>query len=252
MTNGSSRPELHNPALPTSVISTGRESVDAIVRRNAGHITALLHASIIAEVTEPQTISRDVLASVLDTLATPVLLVDRNFIMLQSNAAARAVLASGGPISADGRTIKIASAAGPTLANALRAAANGCPLRRSLIVEAPGMPAVAVWLRPVDQRLQSAAPQWHNGIVSLTLRSLGRAAAVPTTVLRSHYGLSRRQVQLVVHLAGGASLDDAAEAMAIGMPTARSHLARCFEKTGTHRQSELIGLALSLAPPVLE
>ena len=79
-----------------------------------------------------------------------------------------------------------------------------------------------------------------------------RVSAVPTSLLRSHYGLTARQLQLVIHLADGASLDEAAAAMAIGMPTARSHLAKCFEKTGTHRQSELIGLALSLVPPVLE
>ena len=246
MTNGYSQASAGNQLPPPA----GSEHA---ARRVSGHIHALLHGAVNpVETAQPPVVSRDVLASVLDKLATAVVLVDRRLSILQGNAAAYAVLASGLPLAAIGGKLIVAPSAGPALVNAICAAASGCLLRRSLIVQVPGMPAIAVWLQPVDQCLQTAAAQWHNGIVSLAIKPLASPQVKATPLLRSHYGLTARQEQIVGYLKQGTSLDEAATSMAIGMPTARSHLARCFEKTGTRRQTDLIALALSLDPPILD
>ena len=229
---------------------------DAISRSTptaaANHISALMLSAIGPAETPTPVVSRDILAAVLDVLATPTLLVDGTMSVLQVNAAATAVLASGTPLRLLGDKLVTVAESGYHLADAIRAAARGCPMHRSLILQASDKVSVAVWLRPLDQNLQTAGRIWHNGIVCLTLRALRTAPAVSTGLLRAHYRLTPRQAQIVVHLAQGASLDEVAAAMSIGMPTARSHLARCFEKTGTRRQTDLIGLALSLERPVLE
>jgi DNA-binding CsgD family transcriptional regulator/PAS domain-containing protein len=71
---------------------------------------------------------------------------------------------------------------------------------------------------------------------------LGRLANV--------FGLSPRQAALTSLLAQGATLADAAAALGIGFETARWHLRTTFDKTGTHRQVDLVRLVLqTMASP---
>jgi DNA-binding CsgD family transcriptional regulator len=42
---------------------------------------------------------------------------------------------------------------------------------------------------------------------------------------------------------------EAAEALGISLPTARTHLARLLDKTGTSRQADLVRLAMSALAP---
>ncbi len=48
----------------------------------------------------------------------------------------------------------------------------------------------------------------------------------------------------------GATVAQTASRFGVEPSTVRSHLLRIFEKTGTHRQSELAALGASLAAPV--
>ena len=67
-------------------------------------------------------------------------------------------------------------------------------------------------------------------------------------ILRRHYGLSRKQSELTMLLAGGIALGKCADAMGIAERTARRHLEAIFAKTGVRRQADLIRLVLSLPP----
>jgi DNA-binding CsgD family transcriptional regulator len=58
--------------------------------------------------------------------------------------------------------------------------------------------------------------------------------------LENRFGLTPAQARLVVHLVAGHSLRCSAEALGISYQTARGHLRAVFEKTGTHRQAELV------------
>ena len=67
-------------------------------------------------------------------------------------------------------------------------------------------------------------------------------------ILRRHYGLTRKQAELTMLLAGGLPLGECADAMGIAERTARRHLETIFTKTGSSRQIDLIRLVLSLPP----
>ena len=45
------------------------------------------------------------------------------------------------------------------------------------------------------------------------------------------------------------TISEAAETLGISPPTARTHLARLFDKTGTSRQTDLVRLAMSALAP---
>ena len=70
--------------------------------------------------------------------------------------------------------------------------------------------------------------------------------------LRSHFGLTLAEARLVLHLATGETLRSAALKLGTTYETARTSLKNIFQKTGTHRQPELIMVILAAHPALLE
>src|SRR5262245_16670199 len=73
--------------------------------------------------------------------------------------------------------------------------------------------------------------------------------------LETRFALSPAEVRLVAYLFAGASLRSSAKALGIKYETARSYLKSVFQKTGTHRQAELVLTVFSamsdLNPPAV-
>ena len=104
----------------------------------------------------------------------------------------------------------------------------------------------AVLVAPVPESAPSLSLAGPAVVVLLT--DPDHAPETPAQLLRRVYGLTRKEAQLALALAGGASLADAAESLRIAEGTARCHLAAIFARTGIHRQAELVRLILSLPP----
>jgi DNA-binding CsgD family transcriptional regulator len=64
----------------------------------------------------------------------------------------------------------------------------------------------------------------------------------PEAHLRAAFGLSTAEARLAARLAGGESLNAAADALGVTYETARTELKRVFVKTGVSRQAELVAL----------
>jgi len=71
----------------------------------------------------------------------------------------------------------------------------------------------------------------------------------PEEALRVAFSLTTAEARLAARLGTGESLDDAADSLRIAKETARCHLKQIFDKTGAHRQSELVALLGRLAGP---
>jgi len=71
---------------------------------------------------------------------------------------------------------------------------------------------------------------------------------VSSSLLRDIYQLTPAEIRLSQLLAGGHSLTEIAKQLGIRPNTARNHLKSIFSKTGSHRQSELVSLILSMSP----
>ena len=67
-------------------------------------------------------------------------------------------------------------------------------------------------------------------------------APIAAARLRELFGLTRTEAAVAAALGRGASLEDIAAGMGIGLATVRSHLKRILAKTGTHRQAEAAAL----------
>lgn len=98
-----------------------------------------------------------------------------------------------------------------------------------------------------------ADPSWHFPgvpIVLLLVVDPAQPAGADADTLMALFGLTAREAVLTVLLATGRRLDDAAAQLGIGHETARTHVARALDKTGTARQADLVRVALAAAPPI--
>jgi DNA-binding CsgD family transcriptional regulator len=68
---------------------------------------------------------------------------------------------------------------------------------------------------------------------------------LPESLIRKVLGLTPAETRLVLALARGHSIREHAEAAKITIGTARHHLKQALDKSGTHRQAQLVRLVLS-------
>ncbi len=200
----------------------------------------------------PEHVTSNILAFALNTLCTPLLIVDRTLTIAFANSAAETALAGGQVLSRAGGQLRVESSDKALFLDAVNAAGRGCPLKRALILPGTTNSAAAVWFRPIDGSLQTSSLLWSRGLVVISFRLLPTRPAVSKPLLCKHFALTPKEAELLSHLAGGCSVGDIAALMQIKTSTVRSHLAKCFQKTGTHRQPDLVSLVLSLASPVQE
>jgi DNA-binding CsgD family transcriptional regulator len=85
--------------------------------------------------------------------------------------------------------------------------------------------------------------------VAVFIRELGDTAPFPAELFVRRYGITPAESRVMQLLVQGMTPADAAEALGISLPTARTHLARLLDKTGTSRQADLVRLAMSALAP---
>jgi DNA-binding CsgD family transcriptional regulator len=64
------------------------------------------------------------------------------------------------------------------------------------------------------------------------------------------YGLTGAELRVLLTLAPGLAVKEAARLLGLGEPTVRTHLQRIYMKTGVSRQPELVSLLLAHTPPL--
>jgi DNA-binding CsgD family transcriptional regulator len=72
---------------------------------------------------------------------------------------------------------------------------------------------------------------------------------IPGEAFARLYGLTGGELRVVLAVAPGLGIPEAAELLGLGKETVKKHLQRAFEKTGTKRQAELSRLLMVSTPP---
>ena len=237
-----------------------------VAPRPASNVEALLEGIAAFETgpVMPAHVTSDVFAFVLDTLSTPILILDRRLHIVFANAAANAVLASpaakvgpnavanAGALHRCGNQLTVVAGQARAFADAVNAAGSDRSFTKTMILDGGRALSMVVWLRPVDGALQSSAAVWSRGLVCVSFRVLRSLPAISQALLITHYRLTPRQAEVACHIALGASVSTVAAEMKIEITTLRSHLSEVYRKTGTCQQADLVALMLSLTSPVLE
>lgn len=195
----------------------------------------------------------------LDQLACGVLVVDRTGRVSHANREAQRILKRG-----DGLLLRqdAGSAAARLAAHEPAAQAQ---LRRALAsVLDPQLLAASHFSCSVDVARRDGALPLLLQLAPLPqdsgfLLEAGPAAAIvfvtdpdrpnrlDSSLLQRLYAVTPAEARLAAQLIAGETLATAAAHCGIGEPTARTQLRSLFEKTGTHRQADLMRLMVSLA-----
>jgi DNA-binding CsgD family transcriptional regulator len=89
----------------------------------------------------------------------------------------------------------------------------------------------------------------YRAVAALVIRELQFDNPTSVDVLRSHYGLTPREVAVVAGVVELGGVPQVASFMGLTGATVRSHLKAIFRKTGTCRQADLVKLVASTASP---
>ena len=96
-----------------------------------------------------------------------------------------------------------------------------------------------------DARL---AVNWQRPLALLIVADPEAPAPLEPQALQTLFGLTPWEARLAVSLANGKKLEEIAQSAHVSLNTAKTQLRIAFEKTGTHRQAELVKLVLSHPP----
>ncbi|TFV54953.1 LuxR family transcriptional regulator [Mycobacterium sp. PS03-16] len=189
------------------------------------------------------------LSSTLDTIRHAMVIVGAAGRVIETNAAAECVLSHGDGLTLrDGRLEAADRRTQRELEYALHAALAGragsrsghsftCPRpsgRRAFVIH-------VVPLQPGDDHPTRAAA------LLVVVDTTGDA--LPAGALWGHlYGFTRSETQVAERIVRGSTIKEIADELSVSLQTVRTHLQHIFDKTGTHRQAELMRLLLRSSP----
>lgn len=190
------------------------------------------------------------LRGALDLAASPIFLLDDRGELQEVNRAAERFLAEE-KAARNRRGQLYFTDAGITaqVASALAAAAKGenKPAATAALKTASGR-AFAIDMLPLTRPAWQSASASGRAVLAIFLQEVGALKPLPGEVLVKLYGLTPAETRLLVLLAQGMNLPEAADTLGVGEATVKSHLQNVFAKTGTHRQAQVVKLVMSALP----
>ncbi|MGF7051771.1 DNA-binding CsgD family transcriptional regulator/PAS domain-containing protein [Bosea sp. OAE752] len=199
-------------------------------------------------------IQRDEARGALDSLAMGIVIVDQDLRIIYANEGADEILAEpDGALSLrQGRVFARQPSDHRQFRQLVEAAAHGGrdPLgqqRSSLILRGDDRAhSLSACVMPAALSL---APAGSHSKVMIALRRLEMATDI-VACSRQLFDLTETEAKFASALASGLSLTEAAAAQRVRISTARTHLARIFQKTDTRQQSQLVSLLRSADLPL--
>jgi DNA-binding CsgD family transcriptional regulator len=196
------------------------------------------------------------MGSLLHALPTAAFLLDHRGRLIEANALGEAALALGDGIRSESGFILAAStnAEKPrlrTLIHAAIAAGNGRSRLYQQAIQLQRPSRRAPYLAIATPLPRDAGPLWEAlepsarvllQIIDPHVETMGRMQ-----ILCAAYGLTRAEARVAMLVAAGVSTPHAATRLGLAATTVRTHLKRCFEKTGIHSQAGLAALIAAIA-----
>ena len=199
----------------------------------------LERATMLGRLFDDRLAEREGMAALINRIRAAAFLVDRMGRIAFANAAGERLLAEGSVFRARSRELAAVSPAAQRMLSKALAEPGAEPM--STIVQTDdGRRALSV--------IPAHAESGDYAIVMLTVPSPD--LPLPGPALMEAYGLTAAEIRVLVALLKRRTVAQMADELGVTQRTIKAHLQRLFEKTGTQRQSDLVGEILSLAPPM--
>jgi DNA-binding CsgD family transcriptional regulator len=228
----------------------GSEQADEYARRLqrlAPHLDRALEASLqmgrLADGTRQ-------LARVMQLMPNPALLLDGKGRITQTNPPAESLLRAGDGLAFDRNGGLQLAAALPTETAALSkalmqalavASGTGVELGGPLRLTRPsGAPPLLVLMVPLPPPVFALWELLEQARVMVLIVDPGAQSRAAVSAIQTTFGLTAAEARVAVLIASGLSGPQTAATLGVSLTTVKTHLKRCFEKTGVHSQ---VGLA---------
>jgi len=250
---------LEATATTITVLSFLRSSEQGLADEAMRQKLALIaphvrRAATIGRVLNRQRLEASALSDTLDTLDGAIFLLDQHATILHSNRGAQALLANH-PAAISilgGRVRATTTQARALLDEALTQARTGD--------EALGTNGLAIIFGSNEQRtLVGTVISLVNGsrrtlggyraVAALFIRELQFDSPASVDLLKSHYGLTPREIAVVAGVVELGGVPQIASVLGLTGGTVRTHLKAIFRKTGASRQADLVKLVAGTASP---
>jgi DNA-binding CsgD family transcriptional regulator/PAS domain-containing protein len=216
-----------------------------------GHIAPhIRRAVMIADLLDTRALERDMLSTTLEMLAVGIVLTDETGRMVHANHAALRHLDDARALRRDRDRL---SARDPKAAIELRQAIADAASGSTIDIPRTGISVpvgdLAAWVLPLDGGLRGEFAANFSAKAVVFIREIGDTQPLPAELFVRRYGITPAECRLLVLLAQGMTITEAAKTLGVALTTAKTHLAHLFQKTGTQRQAELVRLALNAFAP---
>jgi DNA-binding CsgD family transcriptional regulator len=212
-------------------------------------------AVLISQRMRSRCVAASTFADALNSLRASIFLVDANGEMVHANEKGQAELANGHLL----RSVrgKLTVTEPRAVFNSARAfALNYTHSARFSLIYKPAHGAAAIdcchmlHVFPLAGGAENERGRDRPVVAGLVLDEATLHARDPVERMARHYGLARRQRELLFGIVEGNALTDLAHTLSVAASTMKTHLRRLLEKTGTRRQIELIKLCAAFRSPI--
>jgi DNA-binding CsgD family transcriptional regulator len=191
----------------------------------------------------------------LDSMALGIIIIDADARIKFSNQAAREIADTNDGLRFAGGRLAVEGAEGEGIAvrarRLIHAALAGTTLPGEAfqIIRPSDREAYPVLLSALwGNQLRFGWSMANEPLAIVYIRDPDRPEETRSEILQRLYGLTPSQARLAERLASGCTLSDAAKQLGIAEVSARQYLKLVFEKTGTHRQAQLVRKILLIPP----
>ena len=224
------------------------------------HLMSLLsphvcRAIVISDALNLKTIRSEALEATLDGLASGVYLTDRYSRIIYMNRAAERQVRAGNVLrvehehlSSVDRTVRVAmgNAIAQAIAEEAETPASGTTFA---LPDGEGGGLVATIL-PLTRGQRQNLCGAFAATVAIFVQDPVVVPLFPGEAFAKLYHLTGGELRVLLAMAPGLGVKEAADVLGIGETTAKTHLQHIYDKTGTSKQTELMHLFMSSAPPV--
>lgn len=192
--------------------------------------------------------------AVLEGMRHAAILVDESTNVIHINRAADALLAESAEIEVRRGQLTLKNQlAQRALVSALRLAGE----REALLAQRGiGIPVTSDSASPLVlhvmplQKTEIRRSLSQRAVAAIFIVPAAQTANPPLAAISLLYDLTPAETQVFAAIAGGKTLAETAYALGVGRGTAKTHLLRVFQKTGTKRQADLVMMANNLSLPI--
>jgi DNA-binding CsgD family transcriptional regulator len=202
----------------------------------------------IAKILDDKTVERDRLIEIIDHLLAAVFIVDSTGYVYYMNRYGQQLIETGSVFKVrDGRIICVSHRDQTALLAAIMAGRSGDAAVALTTRDDEKLVATILPLNDSQGREVREAPR---AVAAVFIDAAAGRFEFPGEMIGKMYKLTGAELQLLLAIVRGTTLNECAERFGVSIATVKTHLQRIFAKTETSRQAELVRKIGQLSPMI--